>query len=72
MAPWLGGQVIIGAIGRYGGGRNILPNWIDVLVVVIFSLAIFYWAIGLSLSKAQAAAAVAKDAHQLDIEVKRA
>ena len=72
MAPWLGGQVIIGAIGRYGGGRNLLPNWIDVLVVVIFSLAIFYWAIGLSLSKAQAAAAVARDAHQLDIEAKRA
>src|SRR5438094_1227201 len=33
MAPWLGGHVIIGALGRYGGGRNILPNWIDIAVV---------------------------------------
>ena len=65
VAPWLGGQVVIGALGRYGGGSNILPDWIDVLVVIAFSLAIFYWAISLSLTPKQAAAEVAKDAHQL-------
>jgi amino acid transporter len=66
IAPWLGGQVVIGWLGRYGGGSlNILPDWIDILVVVVFSLVIYYWAIATSLSEQQAAAAVAKDAHQL-------
>ena len=64
--PWLVGQVVIGAIGRYGNGaRNILPNWIDVAVVIVFALAIYYWAVTLALSKEGAAAAVAKDARQL-------
>jgi amino acid transporter len=65
MAPWLGGQVIVGWIGRYGGGRNLLPNWIDIAVVIVFSLAIFYWAVSSSLSKELAAREVAKDAHQM-------
>ncbi len=68
MGPWLGGQVIIGAIGRYGGGRNILPNWVDIAVVIVFSLGIFYWAVALSMSKDGAAAEVAKDAHQIDFD----
>jgi hypothetical protein len=66
IGPWLGGQVLIGAIGRYGGGRNILPNWVDILVVIGFSLAIFYWAIGSSLNDEQSAVAIAKDARQLN------
>jgi hypothetical protein len=68
MGPWLGGQVVIGAIGRYGGGSNLLPNWVDLAVVLAFSLAIFYWAVSLSLSKADSATEVAKDAHQLAFE----
>jgi amino acid transporter len=70
MFPWLGGQVIIGWIGRYGGGRNIIPNWIDVLVVIVFSLVIFYWAVASSLTKEMSAKEVAKDAHQLAFEAK--
>jgi amino acid transporter len=66
MVPWFGGHVIIGYLGRYGGGRNIIPDWIDVAVVVVFALVIFYWAIALSLSQEQTAAEVAKDAHQMD------
>ena len=67
IAPWLGGQVVIGAIGRYGtGARNILPNWVDIAVVVVFSLVIFYWAVSLTLSKEAAAIEVAKDARQID------
>jgi amino acid transporter len=65
MFPWLGGQVLLGWIGRYGGGRNLLPNWIDIAVVVAFSLVIFYWAIAQSLTNSEAATEVAKDAHQL-------
>src|SRR5450631_917304 len=69
MAPWLGGHVLLGWLGRYGGGRNILPNWVDVGVVIAFALAIFYWATSLRLSKENSAAAVAKDARQIDYEV---
>ena len=66
--PWFAGHVVIGAIGRYGGGRNILPEWIDIGVVVMFSLAIFYWAIALTLSPEQTAAALARDAEQFQID----
>src|SRR5579883_405649 len=63
--PWLAGHVVIGILGRYGGGRNILPDWTDIAVVVLFSLTIFYSAIALTLSKEAAAAALEKDTQQL-------
>jgi len=67
ILPWLGGQVLIGFLGRYGNGaRNILPNWVDILVVIVFALAIFYWAVNLALTKEAARAAVEKDAPQID------
>jgi len=66
IGPWLAGQVLLGAVGRYGGGRNLLPDWIDIAVVVVFSLVIFYWAVHLTLSREGTAAAVARDAHQID------
>jgi amino acid transporter len=66
IGPWLGGQVVIGALGRYGdSASDILPNWVDVAVVIVFALAIFYWAVSLTLTKEGTAAAVAKDAQQL-------
>ena len=68
MGPWLGGQVLIGWLGRYGGGRNILPNWVDVGVVIVFALVVFYWAIALRLSNEEAAAEIAKDAVQINYE----
>lgn len=67
VAPWLGGHVILGAVGRYGAGaRNLLPGWVDLAVVIGFALVIFYWAVSLTLPKDEAAAAVAKDAQQID------
>jgi len=68
MGPWLGGHVLLGWLGRYGGGRNILPSWVDIGVVTVFSLAIFYWATALRLSGEDAAVAVAKDAQQIDYQ----
>ena len=66
IGPWLGGQVIIGALGRYGDNpANILPDWVDLAVVIAFSLAIFFWAIRLALTEEESGAAVAKDAQQL-------
>jgi amino acid transporter len=66
IGPWLVGQVIIGLLGRYGtGSKNLLPNWVDLVVVIGFALAIFYWAVSLALTKEGTAAAVAKDAQQI-------
>jgi amino acid transporter len=72
IAPWLGGHVLIGALGRYGGGSNFLPNWFDIAVVIAFALVIFYWAVSLSLNKEAAAREVARDAHQIDFETQQA
>jgi hypothetical protein len=41
---------------------------VDVAVVIVFSLAIFYWAVSLTLNEREAAAAVAKDALQINYE----
>lgn len=66
IVPWLGGHVLIGMLGRYGNGaRNILPAWVDITVVIIFALMIYYWAVSLALSEAESAAAVTKDMQQL-------
>jgi amino acid transporter len=66
IGPWLLGQTAIGFVGRYGNGAmSLLPNWIDILVVIIFALTIFYWAAGLRMSRAATGAAIARDANQL-------
>jgi amino acid transporter len=67
MAPWLGGHVVLGYIGRYGG-ENVLPEWVDIAAVLAFSLAIFYAALRMTLTPDACAAAIAKDSYQLDFE----
>jgi amino acid transporter len=66
VGPWLGGHVLLGWLGRYGGGRSILPNWADIGVVIVFALAIFHWATSLRLSREISAREVGKDAAQID------
>ena len=67
LFPWLAGQLLIGWLGRYGiGAKNVLPEWVDIAVVIVFALFIFYWAVRVAASKPQAAAAIEKDAAQLD------
>ncbi|HYW70165.1 MAG TPA: APC family permease [Pyrinomonadaceae bacterium] len=67
IAPWLAGQLLIGWLGRYGeGARYVLPDWIDILVILGFALATFYGAVRLSLSGVAAAATIAKDTGQLN------
>ncbi len=68
IVPWFGGQVVLGALGRYGGGYDLLPNWIDLVAVIGFALAIFYLAVHLTLTAEAAAAAIAKDVHQIDYD----
>jgi amino acid transporter len=55
--PWLIGIVIIGLIGRYGG-HNALPEWVDLGVVIVFSLVIFYYAVSLAMDTDKIKAAV--------------
>lgn len=67
IGPWILGSVIIGALGRYGeGSHSFLPEWIDLLVVIVFSLVIFYWAVQLTMSHEKVQAAIAKDSAQID------
>jgi amino acid transporter len=66
VGPWLGGHVLLGWLGRYGeGSRGLLPNWVDLGVVILFALVVFYWAVRVALSPEASAVAVAKDAGQL-------
>jgi amino acid transporter len=43
--PYLGGLTLISYLGQFGGGRAIIPFWLDIVVVIAFSLAIFAWAV---------------------------
>ncbi|WP_035791866.1 APC family permease [Kitasatospora mediocidica] len=42
--PWLGGLVLIGRLGRYGGG-NTIADWWDLVVVAVFSLVVYVVAV---------------------------
>src|SRR5207244_4261812 len=66
IVPWLAGHVGLGALGRYGGGYDLLPDWVDVFVLIAFSLAIYHLALAMTLPRDAAAAAIAKDAHQIE------
>jgi hypothetical protein len=50
--PWLIGMTILGLIGRYGGNNDI-PDWWDLLAVILFSLVIFYYAVSLAMTPEQ-------------------
>ena len=64
--PWLIGMTIIGLLGRYGAGaHSALPNWIDLLVVIAFSLVIYYYAVGLAMEPEKIREAVASEERQL-------
>ncbi|MEV6563128.1 APC family permease [Streptomyces kronopolitis] len=58
--PWLGGMVLIGRLGRYGGIR-VLPDWWDLVIVIVFSLVIFYTAVRLAMPPEAVNAAVTRE-----------
>ena len=66
VVPWLGGHVLISALGRYGEGYEVLPDWVDLGVVLAFALVVYYVAVRMTLTAEESAAAIAKDASQLD------
>jgi amino acid transporter len=68
--PWLIGMTIIGLLGRYGNGAHLaLGEWWDLATVVVFSLVIFYYAVGLAMEPDKIDAAVKSEERQLkDLE----
>ena len=74
--PWLAGVVLLGWIGRYDSEQGpdrahgkgelfLLPAWIDLLVVIAFSLVIFYFAIHRGVAGERVAGAIEIDEENL-------
>ncbi|MFI9385995.1 APC family permease [Kutzneria sp. NPDC052558] len=66
IVPWFVGMVVLGYLGRYNSDTKqpsamILPDGIDVLVVAVFALAVFYWAVACARPSADVAAAVEEE-----------
>ena len=65
--PWLIGMAIIGLLGRYGKGHhNALPDWIDLVVVIAYSLVIFYYAVSLAMDADKIKDAVKGEERQIE------
>ncbi|GAA5171862.1 MULTISPECIES: APC family permease [Amycolatopsis] len=64
---WLGGMVLIAWLGRYGDGGELkaLPEWWDLVVVIVFSLVVFYWAVALAVSTDKVRAAIERETEEL-------
>ena len=63
VLPWFVGLIVLGYLGRYNNQPdalplNILPDGIDVLVIAVFSLVIYYWAVSCARPAADVIAAV--------------
>lgn len=50
-------MILIGRLGRYGGTET-LPDWWDLVIVIVFSLAIHYTAVHLAMPPEAVNAAV--------------
>lgn len=66
MVLWFAGQIGLGALGRYGGGYEILPAWVDIACVCAFAIFIFQLSLHLTVTAAESAAEIERDAHQLE------
>ena len=51
MLPWFVGLAVISLLGQYGDSSlKVIPEWIDLLVVAVFSVAVFFVGVRLALS----------------------
>ncbi|MEV0567590.1 APC family permease [Dactylosporangium sp. NPDC050588] len=70
--PWLVGLTVIGFLGRYGRGARLwLPGWIDLLVVIAFSLVIFAYAVSVAVDSERVRAAVDRERPELATSLER-
>ncbi|MCO6008686.1 APC family permease [Actinoallomurus purpureus] len=65
--PWLGGMILIGSLGRYGG-LKVLPEWVDILTVAVFALAVYFFAVRIAVASEQVNAAVAAEEAEIAAE----
>jgi amino acid transporter len=63
VLPWFAGLALISYLGQYDG-MKVIPPWIDLGVVAVFSLAIFYLAVRLALPAERVEQAIAQDEHE--------
>lgn len=63
VLPWFAGLALISYLGQYDG-MKVIPPWIDLGVVAVFSLAIFYLAVRLALPAERVKQAMAQDEHE--------
>jgi amino acid transporter len=72
MLPWLGGLTILSLLGNYGsdgdGHKSVLPQDWDILIVAVFSLAIYYYAVRSAQSTELIEEAIATDADEIEPE----
>ncbi|MBW9205966.1 APC family permease [Mumia sp. zg.B17] len=59
LGPYYVGLLTLTFVGRFGGGRELLPSGVDMVAVALFALAFFEWGVRSALPAAEAAAAVA-------------
>jgi amino acid transporter len=68
VPSWLVGTALIGYLGRYGSGTiQLLPEWVDLAVVIVFSLMIFYWAVSLAMDSEDVNGAVEREKLELAV-----
>jgi amino acid transporter len=70
ILPWFIGLAVISYHGQYGGTK-LIPEWVDLGVVAVFSLVIFFLAVGLRLSAERVVAAI-EDVAAIEGEFKTA
>lgn len=65
--PWLAGLALITWLGQFDA-RKVIPFWWDMALVVAFSLAIYYWALGLALPQERVRAYVEAQREEEKVE----
>jgi amino acid transporter len=61
VLPWLVGMAVISYLGQFTGGTLTIPFYLDLLVVTIFSLVIYYMAVAFSMPADKVQAAIAAE-----------
>lgn len=66
---WVGGIILLAGLGPdYVQGLKDIPFWWDMLIVAVFSLAIFYWAVASVRPVAEVAANYARMQEEAEVE----
>jgi amino acid transporter len=66
MAPWLAGLGLISFLGQYDGGRKVIPDWVDLGVVAVWSLIVFFVAVRMALPSSRVAQALQAEKEELE------